>query len=77
MQVVQNIHLARGGTLIVKKRDVMPHQLIKTSGPAMIVKLVAAGMMGMGMMKGPFGTGMMGRTNATLKETFPPRVSTG
>jgi hypothetical protein len=70
-KAVQTIHLARGGSLVVTNNDVMPHQLVKTSGPAIVVKLVRQGMMGHGMMKPPFAKGMMGRMGATLKVTFP------
>jgi hypothetical protein len=69
--VVQNIHLAKGGSLVIQNFDVMPHQVVKTSGPAMIVKLVKPGTMGMGMMNPPFARGMMGRMGATVKVTFP------
>jgi hypothetical protein len=67
----QTIHLAKGGSLTVTNNDVMPHQLVKASGPAIAVKLVRAGMMGAGMMKHPLGHGMMGRMGATVKVTFP------
>lgn len=73
MQVVQRIQLARGGSLVIANDDVMPHQLIKTSGPALVVKLIKPGVMGKGMMKGPFAHGMMGRMDATLKVTFPAK----
>ncbi len=73
MQVVQRIQLARGGSLVIRNDDVMPHQLVKTTGPAMVVKLIHPGMMGKGMMKDPFAKGMMGRMDATLKVTFPSK----
>lgn len=72
-KVVQKIQLARGGSLLVTDNDVMPHQLVKTSGPALVVKLIKPGTMGKGMMKGPFSHGMMGRMGATLKVTFPAK----
>jgi hypothetical protein len=69
-KAVHTIHLAKGGSLTIVNNDVMPHQLIKTSGPAMRVKAVDVGMMGAGMMKHPIGQGMMGRMGATVKVTF-------
>lgn len=70
-KVVQVIHLTRGGSLVVRNNDVMPQQLVKTSGPRMIVKVISPGMMSKGMMKHPSAPGMMGRMGATLKVTFP------
>jgi hypothetical protein len=72
-KAAQTIRLARGGSLTITDNDVMPHQLVKTSGPAMVVKLVKPGAMAKGMMKGPFAAGMMGRMGATLKVTFPAK----
>ena len=72
-QVVQRMQLARGGSLVIQNNDVEPHRLVKTSGPAIVVKLANPGMMGAGMMKPPFATGMMGRMGATLKVTFPAK----
>jgi hypothetical protein len=67
-KATQTIHLARGGSLLVVNNDIMPHQLVKTSGPAISVKLVKAGNMGMGMSMA--GRGMMSHMGATVKVTF-------
>jgi hypothetical protein len=39
-RAAQSLSLARGGTITVVDNDVMPHQLVKTSGPA--VKFVGS-----------------------------------
>ena len=72
---VQRIQLARGGTLLVKNNDVMAHQLVKTSGPRIVVQLANPGTMGPGMMnpRPAFAHGMMGRMGATVKVTFPAK----
>jgi hypothetical protein len=69
-KVVQTIHVARGGSLIVRNNDVMPHQLVKTSGPAILVKIVSRGM-GMGVASS--GVGMMSHMSAAVKVTFPAK----
>jgi len=66
-KATQKIHLASGGSLIVVNNDVMPHRLLKTAGPAITVKLLNAGNMGMSMA----GRGMMSHMGATVKVTFP------
>jgi hypothetical protein len=70
-KAVQTIHLARGGSLVVTNNDVMPHQIVKTSGLAIQVKLVKPGMAMAGMLKPPYPQGMMGRMGATVMVTFP------
>jgi hypothetical protein len=65
---VQTIHLTRGASLVVTNNDVMPHQVVETSGPAIVVKLVSRGM-GMGVAS--HGVGMMSHMGATVKVTFP------
>ena len=72
-KAVQTVRLAHGGSLVIRNDDAMPHQLIKTSGPAIVIKVTSQGMMGAGMMRNPSGPGMMGRMSATLKVTFPAR----
>jgi hypothetical protein len=64
---IRTIHLAKGASLVVTNNDVMPHQLVKTSGPAIQIKLVNAGM-GMGVAS--HGVGMMSHMGATVKVTF-------
>jgi hypothetical protein len=66
-RVTQRFTIASGGSLTVVNNDVMPHQLIKTSGPAFSVKLVRAGG-GMGIPS--HGVGMMSHMGATVKVTF-------
>jgi hypothetical protein len=69
-KVTQHVALARGGSLEVVNNDVMPHQVVKTSGPAIAVKLVRRG----GMMGIPaHGPGMMSHMGATVKVTFPTK----
>ncbi len=67
-KAVQTIHLARGASLMVTNNDVMPHQVVKTSGPAIQVKLISRGM-GMGVAS--HGVGMMSHMGASVKVTFP------
>jgi hypothetical protein len=69
-KVSQAAHLARGGSIVVTNNDVMPHQLVKTSGPAVAYTLVKPGMAMTGSLKPPFAAGMMGRMGATVKVTF-------
>jgi hypothetical protein len=66
----QTIHLAKGGSILVTNNDVMYHQLVKTSGPAIAFKLVKTGMPMAGTVKLPFAAGMMGRPGASVKMTF-------
>jgi hypothetical protein len=72
-KATQKVQLARGGTLLVTDNDVMSHQLVKLSGPAIAVKLVSPGAMGAGMMKNESAAGMMGRMGATIRVTFPAK----
>jgi hypothetical protein len=65
--VVQHIRLAKGGSILIVNNDVMPHQVVKTSGPAIAAKLLRRG----GMMGVPsHGVGMMSHMAATVKVTF-------
>jgi hypothetical protein len=45
----QAIVLRRGGSLVITNNDVMPHALVKTSGPAVSIVNLKTGTMGMGM----------------------------
>ena len=67
------VTLARGGKLTVTDNDVMPHQLVRVSGPRVAYSLVSPGMPGgklMGSLKAPYAPGMMPHMNATLRVTF-------
>ena len=72
-KTIQQIRLARGGSIVVTNNDVMFHKLVKLSGPAMSFTLVKAGsaMPMMHTVKLPWEPGMMGRPGATVKMTFP------
>ena len=43
---VQSITLTRGATLTVKNNDVMPHKLVRTSGPAVQIRTPGMNRMG-------------------------------
>ena len=68
-KVSQTVNLGVKGTLTVTNNDVMPHQLIKTSGPIVRLQTLATPM-SMGI-KGHFGPGMMAHIGAITKVTFP------
>ena len=69
-KATQTLHLRRGGSLLVVNNDVMPHQLVKASGPAWVTKLnKRGGHMGVPM----HGAGMMSHMGATVKATFPTK----
>jgi hypothetical protein len=70
-KAAQHIRLSRGGSLVVTNNDVMFHELIKTSGPAVVFKLVKSGTAMKGTVKLPWAPGLMGRMGATVKVTFP------
>ena len=42
----QSFNLARGATLVVKNNDVMPHKLVRTSGPAVQIRTSSMSRMG-------------------------------
>lgn len=65
----QTVALHRGGWLTVTNNDVMPHKLLKTSGPVVSVKNLKTPTMGMGH-HGHFGPGMMAHMGAKVKVTF-------
>jgi plastocyanin len=64
----QALTLHRGGSFTITNNDVMSHKLIETSGPAVKITRVSAGM-GMGD-KGTFAAPMMARMGAESKVTF-------
>jgi hypothetical protein len=71
--VNQVVKLHAGQSFTVKNVDVMPHQLVKISGSPVAMKLLVAGMAGMGtgMMKAPYPAGMMPHMSSVLRVTFP------
>ena len=69
--VNQTIKLHPGQMLTIRNTDVMPHQLIKTSGAAVTMKLVNSGMMSTGTLKAPYAAGMMPHMSSTLRVSFP------
>jgi hypothetical protein len=68
--VVKTVKLSRGGTLSITDNDMMPHQLIKLSGPAINERLVKPGSSSMGKMMAPYAAGLMPHMGATVKVTF-------
>lgn len=68
----QSVHLTRGASLSITDNDVMPHQLVRLSGPRVTYRLTDPGAtnMGMGMLKAPYASGMMPHSAATLRVTF-------
>jgi plastocyanin len=67
----QTVRLAHGGSIVVTDNDVMSHQLVKLSGPAVAYTLVTKGMAMKAAVKQPWGPGMMGSMGASIKVTFP------
>jgi plastocyanin len=63
----QTIVLTRGGSVSVTNNDVMPHQLVKTSGPAVTISRLSSGM---GMGKRSSSPAMLARMGAAAKLTF-------
>lgn len=45
-KAAQSVTLSRGATLVVKNNDVMPHKLVRTSGPAVQVRTASMSRMG-------------------------------
>lgn len=67
-QANQTVVIHRGSSIRVTNRDVMPHKLIKTSGPAVTyTRLNTGGMMGL---QGTFPPAMLAHVGATSKITF-------
>lgn len=70
-KAVQHIQIAKGGSIVIVNNDAMYHRVVKTSGPAILFKLLKVGTAMHGTVKLPWAPGMMGRPGATLKVTFP------
>jgi hypothetical protein len=68
-KATQSIVIRRDGSITVTNNDVMPHQLVKTSGPAVRLATVSTPMAGMGL-KGTFAPSMLAHMGATVKVTF-------
>ena len=68
--VTKTVKLSRGGTLSITDNDLMPHQLIKLSGPAINERLLKPGSPSMGKMKAPYAAGLMPHMGATMRVTF-------
>ena len=66
----KTVKLSRGGTLSITDNDLMPHQLLKLSGPAISERLVKPGTPSMGKMKAPYAAGLMPHMGAMLRVTF-------
>jgi plastocyanin len=67
-RATQTLALSRGGSLSITNNDVMPHQMIKTSGPAVTyTRLANSGMIGL---KGTFPPGMLAHMGSSSKITF-------
>ena len=69
----QSLRLARGGALTVTNNDLMVQELVKSSGPAVRMKLINQGDMHMGakMHMGTAGPYAMAHMGAMLNVTFP------
>ncbi len=63
----QSLTLARGGSISVTNNDVMPHQLVETSGAAAAISRLSRGM---GMGKSSSSPSMLARMGAAAKITF-------
>jgi hypothetical protein len=72
-KAAQSLRLARGASLAITDNDVMPHQLVRVSGPKVSYRLTNAGTMMPGMMTAPYASGMMPHSAATLRVTFPAK----
>ena len=69
--VSQTAKLKPGGSVLITDNDLMPHKLIKLSGGAVAMKLVAPGNASVGALKPPYAAGEMPHMSAVLKVTFP------
>jgi hypothetical protein len=64
----QVVALKRGAWIVVTNNDIMPHTLIKTSGPALrMVNLKTPNIVGL---RGHFGPGAMAHIGAKVRVTF-------
>ena len=68
-KATQAVVVRRGGWLTITNNDVMSHQLVKTSGPAVRIESLKTPMAGMGM-RGTFRPSMMAHMGASVKVTF-------
>jgi len=68
-----DVALKRGGTLTITDNDLMPHRLVKLSGPSVVERLVTPGSMSMGKLTAPYAAGMMPHMGATLRVSFPTK----
>src|SRR5262245_49900579 len=59
-KVVQAVRITRGGSIVVTNNDVMYHQFVKVSGPAVTYTLLKPGTAMKGTVRMPFKPGMMG-----------------
>jgi plastocyanin len=66
----QAVTIHRGGSVSITNNDVMPHKLVETSGPAVTITRLNAGMPGMMGLKGTFPPAMMARMSSAAKVTF-------
>ncbi len=66
--VSRTVSLARGGSILVRNDDVMPHKLIKTSGAAVTITRVSSGT-SMGL-KGTSAPAMLARMHSSARLTF-------
>lgn len=69
LKATQSVTLRRGGWLEVTNDDVMPHALVKVSGPAVRMVNLRTGNMGLGM-RGPSAVGAMRHMGASTKVFF-------
>lgn len=66
----QALKLSRGGSLTITDNDLMPHQLMVLSGPAVAERLVKPGNPSTGKLKAPYKAGLMPHLGATLRVKF-------
>jgi plastocyanin len=69
--VSQTLRLHPGQSVTLRNNDVMPHQLVKLTGPAVTMRLLAAGVASSGTLKAPYAVGMMPHTASLLRVSFP------
>jgi hypothetical protein len=69
--VNQVIKLHPGQSLTIRNTDVMPHQLVKTSGSAVTMRLIVSGIASTGSLKAPYVAGMLPHMSSVLRVSFP------
>jgi hypothetical protein len=69
--VNQVIKLHPGQSLTIRNTDVMPHQLVKTSGSAVTMRLIVSGVASTGTLKAPYAAGLMPHMASVLRVSFP------